>query len=467
MARRRDWAGAAAITIGGALLAALVHPLVGLAAAAVALATPYILADIDLAFLVVVAVIGLLPFAAVPLGVGFNPTLLDGALAVLYAIWAVRLATRTDSLRPLPPLAAGVIAFMGLAVAAFLAGFNQDTPTKNQIRVFAELLGGAGLYFVVWTLVRDRASLRKVYLALVGVGTVAAVVGLALYALPDHVQMSLLSRLSVVGYPSGPGVLRYLNDDPARLQRATGTSIDPNSFGGILAVVAALLVPQVASRTPVVQRRNALVAAVLVVGALLVTVSRGSLLGFAAALAVVGLARDRRLLIGGGLALAGFLAASRLLPWTAGYVAHFTAGLTGEDLATRMRFGEYKDALRLIGRYPVLGVGFGGVRDIDLYRGVSSLYLSMAQAMGLVGLTAFVALMLAFCARLLAGWRRLAAGGTRAILLGTLAALVAALVSGLFDHYFFTYPHAFALLWLVLGVGVCAARVDSRELTGA
>ena len=70
------------------------------------------LADIDLAFLVVVAVIGLLPFAAVPLGVGFNPTLLDAAFGVLYAIWAVRLATRTDSLRPLPPLATGVIVFM-------------------------------------------------------------------------------------------------------------------------------------------------------------------------------------------------------------------------------------------------------------------------------------------------------------------------------------------------------------------
>jgi hypothetical protein len=46
-----------------------------------------------------------------------------------------------------------------------------------------------------------------------------------------------------------------------------------------------------------------------------------------------------------------------------------------------------------------------------------------------------------------------------AVVLGSLAALAAVLVSGFFDHYFFTYPHEFALLWLVLGLGVAAGRV--------
>ena len=56
---------------------------------------------------------------------------------------------------------------------------------------------------------------------------------------------------------------------------------------------------------------------------------------------------------------------------------------------------------------------------------------------------------------------------TCGIALGALAALAAVLVSGVFDHYFFTYPHEFALLWIVLGLGVAAARVAEAEATAS
>ena len=127
---------------------------------------------------------------------------------------------------------------------------------------------------------------------------------------------------------------------------------------------------------------------------------------------------------------------------------------------------EYLGALRLIERYPGLGVGFGGVRDVDLYRGVSSLYLIIAETMGLVGLIAFLVLAGLFLIRLGSGWAALggSADGTRALVLGSIAALTAALVGGVFDHYFFTYPHAFALLWLILGLGVIAVREGILDL---
>jgi O-antigen ligase len=149
------------------------------------------------------------------------------------------------------------------------------------------------------------------------------------------------------------------------------------------------------------------------------------------------------------------------LPWTRDYLEHFLAGVAGADRATQMRFGEYKDALRLIDRYPLFGVGFGDVRDVDLYRGVSSLYLIIASSMGLLGLTAFLGLMAAIGTRLTLACRRLGRENVLgSVVLGSLAALVAVLVSGIFDHYFFTYPHEFALLWLVLGLGVAAARLS-------
>jgi hypothetical protein len=456
--------GATAVAVIAATAAAVfVHPAAGVALVLALVAAPVLLGSVDLAFLAVVAVITLLPFAAVPLGIGFNPTFLDLALAALYGILVLRLATREQPALRWPPLSAGVLLFAAVMVLAFLVGTAQGIPTRNEMRTFAELVLACGLFFVVANLVEDRAAVRRAYLALVGCGSLAAAVGLVLVVLPDGVQTSLLSLLGPLDYPTGLTTLRFINDDPSRLQRATGTSIDPNSFGGMLAVVAALLAPQAVSRAPLVARRVAVVLLAVTVLALLATVSRGSLLGFAAALAVLGLARDRRLLGWLVLGAVALVALAQVLPWTAAYIDHFQAGLRLEDRATQMRAGEYRDALRLVSRYPVLGVGFGGPRDVDLYRGVSMLYLIIAETMGLVGLAAFLGVLLAAVVRLTAAWRSMAPTGLRAVVLGCLAAVVAALTSGLVDHYFFTYPHAFALLWLVVGLGMSTIAVVQCE----
>ena len=63
------------------------------------------------------------------------------------------------------------------------------------------------------------------------------------------------------------------------------------------------------------------------------------------------------------------LALILILPQTRNLVQHFAEGFAGKDLATQMRFGEYKDAFRLIERYPVFGVGFTDTPDVDLYIG--------------------------------------------------------------------------------------------------
>jgi len=109
---------------------------------------------------------------------------------------------------------------------------------------------------------------------------------------------------------------------------------------------------------------------------MIMTYSRGSFVGLVAALGLLALLRYRKLLWIGLLGLALLL----LLPQTQSYVSHFIEGVQGEDLATQMRFGEYKDALILIGRYPWFGVGFSGTPDIDAYLGVSNVYLLIGHA---------------------------------------------------------------------------------------
>jgi polysaccharide biosynthesis protein PslJ len=181
----------------------------------------------------------------------------------------------------------------------------------------------------------------------------------------------------------------------------------------------------------------------------------------AVGIAVISLARDRRLLaLGLACAVALFVLAQGV-PWTSAYVDHLIQGVRLEDRASQMRVGEYRDALRLIGRYPLLGVGFGSPRDVDLYRGVSNLYLIIAETVGVAGLTVFLATVGAVMVRLAAAWHACPSDDMRAVVLGCLAAIVTALASGLFDHYFFTYPHAFALLWLIAGMGMSTVGLET------
>ena len=154
-----------------------------------------------------------------------------------------------------------------------------------------------------------------------------------------------------------------------------------------------------------------------------------------------------------------------LLPQTQGYIQHFLQGVRAQDLATKMRLGEYKDALILIHRYPLLGVGFVGTPDIDIYIGVSSLYLLIAEEMGLVGLGVFLIAIAVFFAYT---WRarRSADARLEAIILGLQTAIVAGLIGGLFDHYLFSYPHMAAFFWLYVGLAVVAARLGLEKGAG-
>ncbi len=445
----------------GALLG-FVGPLVTLGALAAVAVALWALTRLEVGLWGVIAIITLLPFGGLPFKIVFTPTFLDLALLAVLTVYLFQWMTGRRRQLALTPAHAPIALFWMLAVFSFVAGMNNGPLTTNLLRQFGELLLGIGFTFIIVDYVDSREKLGQLVSVILMCGTAAAALGLILYFLPETLSERLLSALRVFNYPSG-GVLRYVEDDPAQSLRAISTSVDPNVLGGLLAMLGGLLAPQLLTPRPVLRSHWLTYPAFgLVLACLVLTFSRGAMGALAVALAGIALARYRRML----WILAAVALVIVVLPMTQPYVAHFAEGVQGQDLATQMRFGEYKDAFILIGRYPWLGVGFAGAPEIDIYLGVSNAYLLMTSEMGLVGLAAFLLVV-----GTVMGWgygnrRRVYADKSlTALWLGAHAGLAAALAVGVVDHYFFNldFPHASTFFWIFVGLCLSATRLATTS----
>lgn len=451
----------------GALIGLLGGALGGVAL--IALAVGYLmLRSIYVGLIALIGVICLLPFAALPINIGFSPTFLDLVLVGLFFVWASRLAARKEGefIACAPTL--GVIVFLILATVSFILGLSHAPLTSNVIRHFGEILLSISLFFLVINSVRTAHQLKTLVLVLILAGFLAALIGVILYFLPQELTVRLLSLLRVVRYPSGSDVLRHIEDNKELALRATSTSVDPNVLGGMLIFVSTLTAAQVLAEKPILPRKWLVIILGTMILCTILTFSRGSLAGLAAALLLLSLLRYRKLL----WIIFAVTAVMLVLPSAQVYVLHFVEGLQGKDLATQMRFGEYGDAFILISRYPWFGVGFSGTPDIDTYLGVSSIYLLIAEEMGLIGLVAFLGTLASFFIQFFSTQGRYLrrpdhqGAELESLLLGTCAAVAGAMVGGILDHYLFNldFPHAAALLWLMMGLGTTSIRLIKQQV---
>lgn len=454
----------AALAIAAGSLVGALGPVLAVAAVMMAAVAVLMLRSPQWGLYATIAVICLLPFAALPLNIGFSPTFLDLALLVAFVVWALRIAERRETDLIGTPVGVPLLIFMFLAVASFVAGLAYARLSANVLRHFAEVLLALALFFVVVNTVRTPGQVRWLARVVLLAGALAAAIGVALYYIPREWTVRLLSSLGRFGYPTGGDVIQYIEDNPSNPMRAISTSVNPNVLGGMLILVTVPAIAQLFSERPLLPR--GLLAVMVAVDSLCLylTYSRGSLLGLAVGAFIIGVLRHRRLL----LLMAAVAALALLLPATQAYISHLAEGLARQDLATQMRFGEYKDALTLIQRYPWLGVGFAGTPDIDLYLGVSNVYLLVAEQTGLIGLGAFLLALGVFFAAVARAWRRAARSHPlESVLLGFGAAVMGIMVGGFFDHYFVNtdFPNSVSLFWLFIGLTISAARIVSAGAT--
>jgi len=457
---------ALATTVGVAVLIGLLTgalfgwlgPILALGAVGAVVVGLLMLRSIRWGLFALIGLICLLPYGAIPVDIGFRPTFIDLVLLALFGVWFVRMITGTQRTFETSALGTPLFAFLLWALVTFIAGLAHAPLSATVLRRFVEVLLAVSLFFLAVNQIRRSEALRQITAVMILSGGMAGFLGVLFYVLPGPLTVRILSKLAVFNYPAGAGILRFVEDDPSQPMRAIATSIDPNALGGLLVVVTAVAAVQLFADRPVWPRRLLAPLVGLMGLSLMLTFSRSAMVGLGVALSLAGVLRYRKLLL---LLLLALILVS-LLPQTQVYVTRFVEGVRGQDLATQMRFGEYKDALILIGRYPVLGVGFSGTPDIDLYLGVSSLYLLIAEQMGLVGLVIFLVVVGTYFVVTVRAWRRSPRGSqVEGELVAYQAALTGALVAGFFDHFFFNinFVHLVALFWLVIGLGVAAARL--------
>jgi hypothetical protein len=183
------------------------------------------------------------------------------------------------------------------------------------------------------------------------------------------------------------------------------------------------------------------------------------MLAFAIGVCFIAAIRYRRfipiLIVAGALLL--------FLPQTQSFIEHFRQAFTASDLSTQMRLGEYGDALRLIREYGILGVGFTGTPDIDLYTDVASMYLIMTNQIGIVGLSIYLVTIGGVFLYGLHAWQYARANADLdSIHLGYHAALLTALVNGAADLYFFRidFQASITLFWLLVALALASSRLS-------
>lgn len=455
---------ACGVLLGGA--AALLSPLL-VAAALIGVAGVLVLASsIQASFVAIILVATLLPFAALPVNIGFYPTFLDIAIGVLLALWFLRLLARPDEQLVGSPVNTPLLIFIALACVSFVLG-TAYSMSRDVIRHFGEIVLALIVYFAVVNNVRQPRHVRLFVRLLIVGGFLASLIGLILYALPAVTSANLLGYLRAVHYyPEGQGIIRYIADNPEAPRRATSTAVDPNVLGGMLILTSALALSQLFSKAPVV-RRDVVGLMLAVMGAcLLATFSRGSWAGLAAAALFMAVVKYRRMW--GLFAILG-IALYVFAPQADVFVGHLISGARFQDQAAAMRLGEYRDALKLIMQFPIFGVGFGAAPNVDTYLGVSNVYLLIAEEMGLLGLASFFGVIAAFMAYVVPRLNRIADPAMEGILLGLTAALVGALVAGVLDHYFFNlqFPHTVTLFWFLMALAVVVVQTSQMTTEAA
>jgi O-antigen ligase len=368
---------------------------------------------------------------------GLNLSVTTLCLAILYAVWlAEQLAGHSTPPRPLLRVSLPFLGYLG-AVVASAAVAREYSLAGFQIFLLVQMFL---LYVYVVHAVRSRQGASFVVAMLL--------VGLVVVSL-------VIIGVRLVGHDISVGGITARIDGYGRVSGLFGT---PNAVAGYLSLLLAPAASVLLTGLPFRYKWLAACAFAVGTAAMILTQSRGGWVAFVLSMAVLCLASWRR----------RWLSATLLIVLVVIVVPLFVTlqptlfpRLTADDAGSAdSRVPLDHLALRMIKDKPVLGVGANGFAAMmDRYASpeiandwlftVHNNYLLIGAETGLIGLAAFLWLLLVTLRR---GW---AGSRMKDRLLSPLALGLAAAVMGHMAHMyvdFFNQRPQLQLLWLVAGL---------------
>ena len=397
----------------------------------------------------------------------YASTLYKLLVAVLGAICALRLIQARGRTPALPRTLALLLVLLAVFILSTLVAGDAD----RAIEQVADFARDVLLVFLVATAIRNRLGLRLVAWATIATGALLASLALYQTATENFSQQFFgLARIStqhIVGDVDAP--------------RSTGPYVDPNFFAQYLLVFAWLAFFRAWDERSLAWRLVGFGALLVSLGALVFTFSRGAIVALAISFLVMCLVRRDgwRLLVAGALIAVPLTLlmppeATRRLSTVAVLVQDAEQGAQTE-ISFRGRLSETLAGAAMAVDHPLLGVGPAnsprlyqeyaagfGLEHRRTERAVHSVYLEVAAETGLIGLTAFVSVLISAVADLRKASRSFRDSGDRtsaSLADSLLVALVAFLAAGSFLPL--AQPRG---LWLLVAAAVAARQV--AEVSG-
>lgn len=241
----------------------------------------------------------------------------------------------------------------------------------------------------------------------------------------------------------------------AQGHRLVSTILDPNVMAGLIDVVLLVMLARMAFGV-----RVPLWKPLLLLAALLMTLSRGGVLSLAVGGLVILTVRGLRK----GLARLAAVAALLLVlasPWLATFANSYTR-FSVTDGSALARIVKWQRALEVFVDSPWFGIGFNTYGFVQEHRGFERLgshsysaeggLLFIAVMTGLVGVAVYLVMLWRVLRRCRAGWvDRLRRPEERALFLGVGAATLAVLVNTMFVNTLLS-PFMMELLWVLWGM---------------
>jgi len=376
-------------------------------------------------------------------------------LALVSALWwgwdrVHRAQAPPDGLRPVGAALGVLLAAVGASyVAAMLRPIASAESSTADLMLVA-VLAWAGTTLLVADGVPTRARLEVLVNRAAVAGGVMALLGIVQFV----AHRSFMELVTIPGLSENGSVVgAYARES---FTRPSGTAVHPIEYGYVLTMLLPFAVHR--ARTAPHRALRRAWPAVAIGCVIPLSLSRSAILGAVMVLVVVvpTLSRASRWALVAGIGVGGgvmFVTVPGLL----GSVTGLFTGIGG-DTSAASRTGSYEIAGELVARAPVLGRGLGTL--LPSYRIFDNQLLLLLVEIGVVGLLAFLGLVVTAWVVALRERRRSVDPIARDLATAVMASLAAGLVGlALFDA--FSFPMAAGTLFLVLGIAGAVGRIGA------